>query len=63
MAGLSTLTFSIPRGKVPELEDRIRSFRRATSEWVRELQGQDAVYHLNLQLFPMTSPKRRIENA
>jgi uncharacterized protein (TIGR02147 family) len=59
----STLTFSIPRDKIPALEDRIRAFRKDTSAWIRKQRGQDSVYQFNLQLFPMTSLKRRKKDA
>lgn len=52
----STLTFSVPGDKIPEVEDRIREFRRELADWVRKQDGQDSVYQVNLQLFPLTKP-------
>ncbi len=59
----STLTFSVPRDKIPEMEDRIRTFRRELSDWVSKQGSQDSVYQLNLQLFPMTRPAGGKRNA
>lgn len=54
----STLTFSVPKTRIPEIEDRIRAFRKELAEWVRKAKGQDSVYQLNVQLFPLTAPTK-----
>jgi uncharacterized protein (TIGR02147 family) len=59
----STLTFSVPGDRIADLEDRLRAFRREIAEWVRKAEGQDAVYQLNIQLFPLTVPKKGKGNA
>jgi uncharacterized protein (TIGR02147 family) len=54
----STLTFSVPGNRIADLEERLRAFRRELAEWVRKAGGQDSVYQLNMQLFPLTVPKK-----
>jgi uncharacterized protein (TIGR02147 family) len=59
----STLTFSVPGKRIADLEDRLRAFRREVAEWVRKAGGQDSVYQLNIQLFPLTAPKKGKRNV
>ncbi|MGL1901040.1 MAG: TIGR02147 family protein [Fibrobacterales bacterium] len=52
---VSTLTFSVPTDELDELRERITEFRSTTLKWIQEQNNEDAVYQLNLQLFPLTT--------
>lgn len=54
---LSTVTFSIPRGRFPHYEAKIRAFRRELMAEIEKEKGTDIVYQLNLQLFPLSQPR------
>lgn len=50
---LSTLTFSFPRSRWEELEVLTRQYRARILELASQAENEDAVFHLNLHLFPV----------
>lgn len=52
----STLTFSIPREEFSSVQDLIRDFRTKMARWTLAQENADAVYHMNIQVFPMALP-------
>ncbi len=56
---ISTLTAGISQSCFRELKREIQSFRRHIAHLVSQDKGQDRVYQLNLQLFPLTVNPRK----
>jgi uncharacterized protein (TIGR02147 family) len=52
----STLTVSMKHSDLLELKERIAAFRQETLKWISECQGEDTVYQINIQVFPLTTP-------
>lgn len=48
-------TISIPRGKLPEIKEKIRAFRKDINQFASAFEDADEVYQLNIQLFPLTN--------
>lgn len=57
MRNLSTVTFSIPHSRYKHYEEKIRAFRRELMKDIEKEPGADAVYQLNMQLFPLTKTR------
>lgn len=51
---ISTITMAISREQLNEIGERIREFRSSLITYVNEGARPDRVYHLNLQLVPLT---------
>lgn len=54
---LSTVTFSIPKERYKHYEEKIRAFRREMMREIGREKGTNAVYQLNMQLFPLSHPR------
>jgi uncharacterized protein (TIGR02147 family) len=52
---ISTLTFGVNEAGFKEIQTEIRAFRKKLISILTAQQSIDRVYHLNLQLFPMTN--------
>jgi len=48
------VTFSIPKDKYSIIVEKIRNFRKDINETTSSLENSTEVYHLNLNLFPLT---------
>lgn len=64
----STLTFSLPMNQYSAVVDKIRAFRKDLLDFIARNEGQDSVYQLNIQLFPLSlpdksSPESGVNNA
>jgi len=56
----SGVTFGLPSSKIQELKDRIGEFRKQLTSTLGSLEEEtDEVYHMNIQLFPMTNKERK----
>jgi uncharacterized protein (TIGR02147 family) len=55
----SSVSMSITRSGYEKLIHMIRDFRKKVVERVAEEADADRAYHLNLQLFPMSKPKKK----
>ena len=55
---ITGLTFAIAKKHLPALKEKIRQFREEMDQYAASLGGEDEVYQLNLQLFPVT---KRVE--
>jgi uncharacterized protein (TIGR02147 family) len=51
---ISTVTVTLAKDDMPELRERIAQFRQDILRMARESRRQDAVFQLNVQLFPLT---------
>lgn len=51
---ISTVTVTLSREDMPELRERIAQFRQDILRMARESRHQEAVFQLNVQLFPLT---------
>lgn len=52
---ITGITFGIPKGKIKELKDKIAEMRKELTSTIGSLdESTDEVYHLNIQLFPLT---------
>lgn len=47
-------TISIPAHRLPELKEKIRSFRKDLNSWASEFADSDRLFQLNVQLFPLS---------
>jgi uncharacterized protein (TIGR02147 family) len=55
MRDMSGITFGIPNYKIQELKDRIAQMRKDLTSTIGSMdESTDDVYHLNIQLFPLT---------
>jgi uncharacterized protein (TIGR02147 family) len=56
----SGITFGLPASKVQKLKDKINEFREELNSTLGSLEEEtDDVYHLNIQLFPLTKKDRK----
>lgn len=56
----SGVTFGIPSNRIQELKDKINDFRKQLTASLGTLEEDtDEVYHLNIQLFPLTKKERK----
>lgn len=56
---ISTVTVPIPLSSLPKIKQRIQAFREEILDFINQGDDQyDAVYQLNLQLFPLTKIER-----
>lgn len=53
----STMTMSLAQGDLDKVRELVRDFRTNLLKIVQESNPADSVYHLNLQLFPMSKTK------
>jgi len=53
---ISTLTFSCSSDGYQQIDERLKTFRREILEIVRADKNRDRVYHVNFQVFPMSTP-------
>ncbi|MCB0273009.1 MAG: TIGR02147 family protein [Bdellovibrionales bacterium] len=57
---ISGITFGIPSSKVQELKDKIASMRKELTSTIGSLDDEtEEVYHLNIQLFPLTKKEKK----
>jgi uncharacterized protein (TIGR02147 family) len=54
---ISTVTLSVDKKDLPEIRERVKEFRRSLLSFVNESMEQNEVYQLNVQLFPLTTPR------
>jgi uncharacterized protein (TIGR02147 family) len=54
LRNLSTVTFSIPKERYAHYEEKIRGFRRELMQEIERETAANAVYQLNIQLFPLS---------
>lgn len=56
----SGITFGLPASKVEKLKDKLNEFRQELNSTLGSLDEEtDEVYHLNIQLFPLTKKERK----
>ena len=53
---ISTLTFAIPREEFPYLREMVRDFRGKLARWAVSTTSADAVFQMNIQVFPVSRP-------
>ncbi|MEK7391879.1 MAG: TIGR02147 family protein [Fibrobacterota bacterium] len=53
---ISTLTFGIPSDDLPDLREMVREFRSKLARWAVSKDSADAVYQMNIQIFPVSQP-------
>ncbi len=54
---ISTVTFTIKGDRLPQLREKLNTFREDMLRFSEEGSGDDEVVHLNLQLFPVAKLK------
>ena len=56
----SGITFGFPKSKVEELKQKLAEFRKELTSTLGSLEDEvDEVYHLNIQLFPLTKKEKK----
>lgn len=56
----SGITFGLPASKVQKLKDKLNEFREELNSTLGSLEDEtDEVYHLNIQLFPLTKKEKK----
>ena len=55
---ISALTVCIPLDKVDELKERIQGFREVLLDLCDRSESPEAVYQINIQLFPLSLPDK-----
>lgn len=53
---ISTLTFGIPIEDLPDLRAMVREFRAKLARWAVSKDTSDAVFQMNIQIFPVSRP-------
>lgn len=57
---ISGITFGLPASKIQDLKDQIVRFRKELTSTLGSLEEEtDEVYHLNIQLFPLTKKDKK----
>ncbi len=51
---LSSITFTFNESNFEDIVERIRNFRRELMKFISDCEGEDRVYQLNMQLFPVS---------
>lgn len=54
---MSTLTITLRKRDIPELQARIAQFRKEIMQWVGEQSQEDMVMQVNIQAFPLSNPE------
>ena len=54
---VSTLTIPMSLERIPELREKLRTFRQQLIQWAQEISSENVVYQLNVQLFPVADTR------
>jgi uncharacterized protein (TIGR02147 family) len=55
---MSTLTITLKEKDIPEVQARVAQFRKELLQWIGEQKDEDMVVQVNLQVFPLSLPRR-----
>jgi len=53
------LTIALPKSRVPDLKKAIKNFRKTINRLYSTDQGNEEIYHLIINLFPLTQPGKK----
>jgi uncharacterized protein (TIGR02147 family) len=60
---ISTLTINVSQKSFDQIKEKLRNYRKDILEIAKKDSEKDRVYHLNLQLFPLSKPYNRTLGA
>jgi uncharacterized protein (TIGR02147 family) len=50
---VSTVSLTIPRDRLPELQERVRAFRQSVLQWTADMEACDTGLQVNIQAYPL----------
>ncbi len=60
MRDMSTVTITLKEKDIPEVQARVAQFRKELLQWIGEQKDEDMVVQVNLQVFPLSLPRRDV---